>query len=384
MSRNPYAPKSAATQAPALWTATANREPVAGNRAFTPASVRRNGRLSASPIVASTGAINAHDKRELMANIGALVMAASQGNIVNQTEVAARQEAFANHREVLASAFNDKTGAGFTALGEVMSEQIVESLGRQGFIRRLLGFKALGQGEQNQIRVRVKDVRAFSASSNPQAISSEVIQEYYRPQEFYLLGNILMEEKEIQQDTGDLMDDKYNDGLEALMTQEDRIGLSVFNTAASAVNDEFTFTAFTPTTLQHMKSEITTQGGIPVNSMLISMDIWNDIVAEPEFQNWYSEIEKHELVLEGNLGQLAGMNIITDGYRIPTLKVLEQGQVYMFGIPETLGQIAQRGPLSVQSITKANDGIPKRGWFFQTIESISVVNARAIVRGQRG
>lgn len=384
MSRNPYAPKVAT--APKSYMSTANFEPVAGNRNVSVASslgLSRAHTRKALPVVAADGSMNGWNKADMMRSIGALVMAASQGQVVDAAKVT-RQETFANHREVLASAFADKTGAGFTALGEVMSEQIVESLGRQGFIRRLLGFKALGQGEQNQIRVRIKDVRAFSASSNPQAISSEVIQEYYRPQEFYLLGNILMEEKEIQQDTGDLMDDKYNDGLEALMTQEDRIGLSVFNTAASAVNDEFTFTAFTPTTLQHMKSEITTQGGIPVNSMLISMDIWNDIVAEPEFQNWYSEIEKHELVLEGNLGQLAGMNIITDGYRIPTLKVLEQGQVYMFGIPETLGQIAQRGPLSVQSISKANDGIPKRGWFFQTIESISVVNARAIVRGQRG
>ena len=209
------------------------------------------------------------------------------------------------------------------------------------------------------------------------------MQNYYRPEEFYLLGNILMEEKEIQQDTGDLLDDKYNDGLEAIMVQEDRIGMNIINTAASALNDEFAFSTFTPSVLQHMKSEITTQGGLPAATMLISMDIWNEIVAEPEFTSWYSEIEKHELVLEGNLGQLAGMNIITDGFRIPTLKVLDKGQVYIFSLPDTLGQVAQRGELRVEAISKANDGIPKRGWMFTGIESIAVVNARAVVRGQR-
>lgn len=381
---NPYMKSGAA---PTRYLATANMEPLAGNRQMSvaralglPASQSRK----AQPIVASNGSINGWSKKDHMQSVAALAAAASNGEVTSEA-AAARKSAFGDYGEVIASVFADKSaGSTFTALGEVMTEQIVESLGRQGFIRRLLGFKSLGQGASNQIRVRVKDVRAFAASSNPMAIASEIVQNYYRPQEFYLTGAISIEEKEIAQDTGDLLDDKYNDGLEALMVQEDRIGLNVFNTAASAINNEYTFTAFTPTTLQHMKSEITTQGGIPVNTMLISMDIWNDIVAEPEFQNWYSEIEKHELVLEGNLGQLAGMNIITDGYRIPTLKVLDQGQVYMFGIPETLGQIAQRGQLKVEATSGANVGRPTRGWFFNAIESIAVVNARAIVRGQRG
>ena len=381
---NPYI--AGAKRTPTRYLATANMEPIADNRQVSVASalgLPRSQSRKAMPLVGSNGSLNAGSKKELMQNIGALVMAASRGEVTSEAAIQ-RKSAFADYKEVIASAFSDRSGQSFVSLGEVMSEQIVESLGRQGFIRRLLGFKALGQGEQNLIRIRIKDVRAFSASSHPMTIASEVVQNFYKPQEFYLTGGIWMEEKEIAQDTGDLMDDKYNDGLEALMVQEDRIGVNVFNTAASAINDEYTFTAFTPTTMQHMKSEITTQGGIPVSTMLISMDIWNDIVAEPEFQNWYSEIEKHELVLEGNLGQLAGMNIITDGYRIPTLKVLDQGQVYMFGIPETLGQIAQRGQLKVEATSGANTMEPKRGWFFSAIESIAVVNARAIVRGQRG
>jgi len=371
MKKNPYAPAGKS----AVWTAKANREPLSGNRKVTM-------RGSNQALISDGGSFNAGSKKELMQAIARIMELNSKGEFVSAAQNA-RKEKFADYAETVTAAFSDKSSAGMVALGEVMTEQIVESLGREGFIRRLLGFKPLTKGEPNQIRVRVKDVFAYFASSNPQVIASEVVNNYVRPEEFYVLGNVLMEEKEIMQDTGDLLDDKYNDGLEAMMVQEDRIGMNIFNKAASAINDEFAFTSFTPSVMQHMKSEITTHGGIPVSTMLISMDIWNEIVAEPEFTSWYSEIEKHELVLEGNLGQLAGMNIITDGYRIPSLKVLDKGQVYMFGIPDTLGQIAQRGEMSVQSVSKANDGIPKRGWMFTSIESISVVNARAVVRGQR-
>lgn len=371
MKKNPYAP----TAGKHVWTAKANNEPIAGNRKVT-----RPG--SNEALVSASGSFNAGSKKELMQAIATIMSLNAQGKFESAT-AHARKEKFSDYAETVASAFSDKNGEGMVTLGEVMTEQIVESLGREGFIRRLLGFKPLTGAEPNQIRVRVKDVMAYYAQSNPQAIASEVVNNYVRPEEFYVLGYVLMEEKEIAQDTGDLLDDKYNDGLEAMMVAEDRIGLNIFNKAAGAINDEFAFTSFTPSVMQHMKSEITTQGGIPVSTMLISMDIWNEIVAEPEFTSWYSEIEKHELVLEGNLGQLAGMNIITDGYRIPNLKVLGQGQVYMFGIPDTLGQIAQRGEMSVEKVSKANDGIPKRGWMFTSIESIAVVNARAIVRGQR-
>lgn len=371
MKKNPYAPASKS----AVWTAKANREPLSGNRKVTM-------RGSNEALIGNNGSFNAGSKKELMQAIARIMDLNSKGELVSAAQTA-RKEKFSDYAETVTAAFSDKSAAGMVALGEVMTEQIVESLGREGFIRRLLGFKPLTKGEPNQIRVRIKDVFAYYASSNPQVIASEVVNNYVRPEEFYVLGNVLMEEKEIMQDTGDLLDDKYNDGLEAMMVQEDRIGMNIFNKAASAINDEFAFTSFTPSVMQHMKSEITTHGGIPVSTMLISMDIWNEIVAEPEFTSWYSEIEKHELVLEGNLGQLAGMNIITDGYRIPSLKVLDKGQVYMFGIPDTLGQIAQRGEMSVQSVSKANDGIPKRGWMFTSIESVSVVNARAVVRGQR-
>lgn len=378
MKKNPFAPKH---------IAVANGEELPGNKTITFKRVRQSGTVedTGMPLVSASASgssdINAHNQKELLQAITQLMQANSKGQIT-QASASAKQDRL-DKKEALASAYADKSGETWMALGETIGDEVVETLGREGFARKLLQFKPLSQGERNQVRVRVRDTQGFVATSDPRVVASVVRQPFIYPPNFYLIANILMEEMEIQMDTGDLLDDRYNDGLEQLMVQEDKVFKNLADTASSAVNERFFFTSFTPTVYQSMKTAIASHGGQSIANMLISYDIWNDIVAEPEFTAWYSEIAKHELVLTGNLGVLGGVNIITDGYRIPTLKVLDQGQVYFFGAPETLGQIGQLGELSVKPIDKANDGKPQRGWFMQQIESMCIGNARAVVRGDR-
>lgn len=368
------------------YIAASNGEELKGNSKFNFQRVRASGTIdrSSEPLISNhgngDGDINASNKKELMQAIGQLITAASSGAVKEAPKAAAEVR---DRKMALASAFADKSGQAWQALGEVIGDEVVETLGREGFSRKLLQFKPLSQGERNQVRIRTRDTLGFVATSDPRVVPSVVRQNVVYPPNFYLIANILIEEMEIQMDTGDLLDDRYQDGLEQIMVQEDKIFKTLADTAASALNDRFFFTSFTPTVFQSMKTTIASHGGIPVANMLISYDIWNDIVAEPEFTAWYSEIAKHELVMEGNLGSLGGTNIITDGYRIPTLKVLNQGQVYFFGIPETLGQIGQLGELTVKPVDKANDGKPMRGWFMNQIESMVIANAKACVRGDR-
>lgn len=88
-------------------------------------------------------------------------------------------------------------------------------------------------------------------------------------------------------------------------------------------------------------------------------------------------------MLEGSLGSLLGVQLITDAFRYETLKVLDPGEVFFLGAPQTLGGITQRKELMSQSVDKYNQGIPERGWFQEMIEGMSIVNSRALTRGQR-
>lgn len=75
--------------------------------------------------------------------------------------------------------------------------------------------------------------------------------------------------------------------------------------------------------------------------------------------------------------------MITDAFRHETLKVLDAGEVFFLGAPQTLGGITQRKELMTQAIDGYAMGKPERGWFLEQIEGMSVVNSRALTRGQR-
>lgn len=337
---------------------------------------------STESLVSGSGELNAGSKRELMQAIGALQRMVAQGEVRRADPREQYGEIVQARRELVEAAYADKNGPGWQVLGEVIGEEIWETLGREGFARKTLLIKPLGKGETGRLRVRRKDVLSFFVTSDPNVIASQVRQNYIYPPEFYIIANIVIEDKEIEQASGDLLDDKYQDGLERIMVTEDQTWRGLVNAAAGASNDLFLFNTFTPTVFSTMRTQIA-RWGIPVTGAIIAFDLWDDIIADTEFSTWFDPVSKHEIVLEGSLGSILGVNLITDAFRHETLKVLEPGEVYFVGAPQTLGGITQRKELATESINRYNQGKPERGWFMETIEGMSIVNSRAVTRGNR-
>ena len=109
------------------------------------------------------------------------------------------------------------------------------------------------------------------------------------PPDFYLTANIRIEQKEIEQSTGDLLEDKYNDGLENIMVAEDKALRNLSLTAATGRNDAFLFNVFTPTVFASMVQQVR-RWGIPCTNMLLAFDLWTDIIADTEFSTWFNLI----------------------------------------------------------------------------------------------
>lgn len=367
---------------------TKSGAPVAGNSKFSSAGVATAAAArgisidprqhSATAAVNHQGQINAGDVKELMRIVGTMALAASVGEA---TQV--DPSALVDHKQVIAEALEDKTGAGWLAIGEIVGTQVVETMGRQGFARRLMQSNPLAKGDIARVRMRHRDIAAVVSTTDPNVVANQVRQPVVYPSFFSIIANILIEDMEINMDSGDLLEERYQDGLEQMMVVEDRSWLTHANTAANMYNPLVMFPTLTPSAFQIMKNSVESWGGTPVTSCVISFDLWNDIVAEPEFTAWYSELEKHELAMEGNLGKLMGVEIITDGYRLPKLKVLDAGQIYMTSAPTTLGVISQLGDLNVKPIDLYSQGIPKRGWYMSQTEAIALVNPKAIIRGQK-
>lgn len=376
---NPYSPKSKRQAV----VASSNAPLTSGDRSVPRAmGITRSGNVVASeqPLVNSAGEFNATSKQDVFANMQHLQSQVSAGNVFNRTQVSKEVKA-ANERN-LKMALADKSGQSWLALGEVLGEEIWETLGREGFSRKTLLLKELAKGEFGRVPVRRKDVVAYYVTSNPNVIQSQVRQKYVLPPEFYLVANILIEDKEIAQAPGDILEDKFQDGLEQIMVAEDRIWLRLAREAAPTANDLVYYNTFTPTVFTTLRTSIA-EWGIPVTTALISFDVWNDIIADPEFSNWFDPVSKHEIVMEGSLGSIQGVQLITDGYRYDTLQVLSAGEIYFLGAPQTLGAVTQRAPLVTSPVDHYALGKPERGWFMQQIEGMAIVNSRALIRAQR-
>jgi len=328
----------------------------------------------------NSGDMNVGSKKELLNAVNALQKAVSAGQYVEERtdspELAARRT------ELVTAAVQDRDGAAWKALGELIGDEVFETMGRQGFAPKTLLHKPLARGEIGRIRIRKKDVLAFFATRNPEVIASQVRQHYVYPPEYYLVGRILIEDAEIEQASGDLLDDKYQDGLEQIQRQQDLVWKRLVDASAPVYNDSFLFNTFTPTVFASMQNQVM-RWGIPVHMAIIAFDLWPDIVADTEFSTWFDPVHKHEIVMNGYLGNILGCQIHTDGFRYETLKVLEAGECYFLGAPANLGAITRRKDLSTAPINLHLLGRPERGWFMEQIEGMSIVNPRAVVKGKK-
>jgi hypothetical protein len=334
---------------------------------------------SSSRVGGANGDINAPSQKDLFKAVQALAMAVQAGHYVSAESDG---NAEARKKELVTAAVNDKDGPAWKALGEVIGDEVHETMGRQAFASKTLITKPLGKGEIGRIRIRKKDVLCYFATRNPEVVASQVHQMYAYPPEYYLVGRALAEDAEIEQASGDLLDDKYQDLLEQILRQQDLVWKRLADAAATVYNDAFLFNTFTPTVFANMQNQLI-RWGIPVNMAIVSFDLWPDMTADTEFSTWYDPVSKHEIVMNGYLGNIMGTQIHTDGFRYETLKVLEPGEVYFCGAPANLGAVTVRKEVSTAPINLHVVGRPERGWFAEYIGGMTLTNPRALCKGTK-
>jgi len=335
-------------------------------------------RMGSGPAFGANGQINASSKAELLQVIGQLVQQSSSNTIMKH---ASREEQEMRLAQ-LVDAYNDKSGNKFQVLGEVIAEEIWETLGREGFSRKMFAVTPVARGQTGRVRVRKKDVVAWQVTTDVYVQESRIRSSWIYPPEYYLIAHILIEDKEIEQASTDILDEKFQDGLEAILRREDLITRALMINATSTFNDLVLFSTFSPSVLTTLRT-LVNRWGTPAATLVIAFDVWDDIIADADFVRWFDPVHQHELILEGRLGSLLGMEIITDGYRYPTLQVLQPGEVFVAASPVSPGTITQRKELDSRAIDTYNQGRPARGWFLEQIQGQVLANGRAVARGVR-
>lgn len=336
---------------------------------------------STDSIIDRTGELNAYNKKDLLSVISQLLDMAQKGEVVKKSRMQ-DVEKQAEKAEFLRHAFHDRTGQDFAILGEAVADEIWTTVRREGFIRRVLMERPAGPGEVVRIRIKRNDVVGLVMASDGNTVVSNIKQRVQFPPDFYINALIKISEKELAQSPVDLLDEKQEDGRESIQVQEDRSLRKILIRAASIHSTPTYFSTFNPQVFTTMKNKIQNRG-VPVTNCVLAGDLWNDIITDDEFNNWFDPVSKHELILTGELGSLLNVTLISDTFLESQLRILQAGEVFFCAAPKTLGQFITRKNLVAEPVNFYPMGEPSRGWFLNSIVAVGIGNGLGVTYGKR-
>lgn len=331
--------------------------------------------------IGRNGEINASDVKDLLQNINQMMMASQQGQIVKSKTVTAdeRRERLA----VFTAAYNDRTGGQWNVLGSSIAEAIRQQGDREGFLRRLVMGQPLEQGQMPRVPMPAHDAVAVVATSSA-AVEYQIIRnKVFTPPEFSISANLRVENIELQQVSGDILENIYNQGVEATMVTEDRLWKKAADSTINMENPlQYISGQLTPDILSAIRNNVT-QWNLPATTALIANDFWNDFISNSNFHSLFDPVTRYELVLNGSIGSIFGMEIITDAFRQKNQKVLERGEIYVVASPENHGSYTDRGGIIPTPVDGAATGTSTKGWFMEEFFSLVIANPRSVAVGRR-
>lgn len=340
------------------------------------------GKSNSAALDEKTGEFNAYNKKDLINSLSSLMDAVSSGDVV--TDQPLSSEAAADQRkELLASALADETGAIWASLGASLANQINEQANREGFLRKVSMPHTLRQGDIARIPMPSHNTIAVVATSASSIGYQTIRQKVYTPAEFEINGNVRVEQLDIDQVNGDLLEHAYNDGLQSIMVQEDVIWKRSADATVGVVNPlEYISGDLTPRILGNLRQSVS-RWNLPVSTAVIANDYWSDIIGSPDFSSFLDPVTKYDLALNGQLGTLVGLQLHTDAFRAPNQRVLNPGDLYVVANPEYHAAYTTRGGVRSTPTSGADGGNSTRGWFLSCPFSFILANARSVAVARR-
>ena len=328
----------------------------------------------------STGEFNAYDKKELVRALSQMMNSVSSGE-VRQKTAAEKAIELDLRREVVVAAYADHDK--WASLGADLAVQIQEQRNREGFLRRIAIGQDLKQGQLPRVTVPMWDAMAVVATG-PANVEFQLIRnKQFQPSEFEIVANLRCDRLEMEQVGGDVLDNLYNQGLDAIMVKEDKLWKQSADLTVGVVNPlNLIGGQLTPQILATIRQGVT-DWNLPATTALISNDFWSDIIGNADFSQMLDPVTKYDLAMNGELGTLVGLTLLTDGFRQPNQKVLNRGEIYVVSTPEHHGCYSDRGGVRSEPTTGADTGSTSRGWLMSELLSFTLANPRSVSKGRR-
>jgi len=334
----------------------------------------------------STGEVNATSKKDLMHRISQMLDLGKQGGFqeVSESHVGMTPEQIKeDNRLLIEEAAADATGARWDSLGASIVGSIEDRAERAGLLRRICKGATVRQGDVPRVDLKTHQAQAIVATGPTDIGYRQLRGRVFTPDEFELKSVIRVSRMDLEQINGDLLDRAQQDGLTSIMVGEDRMLKQAAVRSVGMANPvTYIHGELTPRLLSVLKTQVSAWP-MPVSTAILAADYWNDIMGNDQFTSALDPVSKYELITTGRLGTLLGLDLVTDGFRAPEHRVLNDGELYVVGDQDYHAMYTTRGGTQSQPTSGANQGNTDRGWLLSSVISFTLANVRSVAKAQR-
>lgn len=332
----------------------------------------------------STGEVSAYNKKDLIHKISQMMNAADKGEFmeVSESQVGMTADQIReDNRQLLEEAAADP--AKWDSLGASIVGSIEDRAERQGLLRRICKGSTVRQGDVPRVELKTHQAQAIIATGPSDFGYKQLRGRVFTPDEFELKSVVRVSRMDLEQINGDLLDRAQQDGLQSIMVAEDRLWKEAADRAVGMGNPlTYIHGELTPRLLSVLQQQVSAWP-MPVTTAILASDYWNDIIGNDQFTSALDPVSKYELITTGRLGTLLGLDLVTDGFRAPELRVLNDGEIYLVGDQDYHAMYTTRGGTQSQPTSGANQGNTDRGWLLSSVFSFTLANVRSVAKGQR-
>lgn len=281
-------------------------------------------------------------------------------------------------REVLLAAMTDASGVGMSKLGANLLAPIKEVIDYEGWARKILRIKDLGQGEVHRITKDVKVV-AFLVGQDGQSLMSQAYGKYIFPPEFKIEAFPTVDIQDIYQMNFDVLEREQDLAKQMIMLKEDRGLVTALDAAATAINDLVYFSTFNIGAFEDIKYQVE-KHRLVCDKFLINRQELSGLIKN--MHSYVDPVTERELILMGYIGTVLNSQIVTTA-GTGTQEVITPGNVYAVTEGNFLGEMGIRLDLLSEPFSRFSLGESVKGWIFLEIIDQAIVNPKAVAKGKK-
>lgn len=251
-----------------------------------------------------------------------------------QSRTASADELRALHATVRSAVHDDST---HTRLAQDVQIFLKETGDRVGFMPLVLVEKEMNPGAPYKIPIGFKQGTVQVAEGPTHVVPATYRNKTITPPEFDIQAHIKGGIPEIAANPGNALNDMLNQGLEQIVVASDRLVRNFSQNVANVFHAPIGISTLTPTIASQAEVAVTEFSASPAQTMIMAVSFWTDFRTDSAWAEAYSPVQQYELLLDGRMGSVYGMTLVTDGMRIEQLQVLEPDEVFVYAAPDKNG-----------------------------------------------